>query len=227
MKTRFKAIGLAALFFAFMLIVWPTSCKKDPQPTPEPTTTDTVPDVPGGDTLVPGPGGDTLVPGPGGDTIVPGPGGDTIVPGPGGDTIVPIPGGGKVVKFYYEGEGIYPSMDTLLRYQNDPDYDTIYLAIRLTCGNSWTPVGYTIMCDSLRRRFSQFSKLHGRLGIRPHEILPNEDSMNMHKMGIAELHRDYLVSKGYYVRPEIGKSNPKNAKPQVHKGTMALPKKNW
>jgi hypothetical protein len=215
MKTRFKAIGLAAFFLAFMLIVWPTSCKKDTQPTPEPTTTDTIPDVPGGDTLVPGPGGDTLVPGPGGDTIVPGPGGDTIVPG-----------GGKVVTFFYEGGDDFISFDTLQRYQEDPAYDTIYLAIRLACGNSWTPDSYTIVCQNLRPRFSRFTKLHGRLGVRPHEILPNADSMNMQKMGIAELHRDYLVSKGYYVRPEIGKSDPKVAQPQGYKGTMALPRNN-
>lgn len=223
MKAKYKALGLAALFFTVMLLVWPTSCRKDPQPTPvTPTPTDTVTPVTPGDTIPDIPGDTILPPVPPIDTIQPG--GDTIVPGPGGDTIVP--GGGKVVKFYYEGGGNYVPFDTLQRYQDDPTYDTIYLAIRLTCGNSWTPDSYTIMCDSLRRRFARFSKLHGRLGIRPYQILPNADSMNMHVMGIAELHRDYLVSKGYYVRPEIGKNSPKATQPQLYKCTMALPRNN-
>ena len=201
-----------------------SSCQKDPIPEPEPShpdvPTDTITPVTPGDTIPDIPGDTILPPVPPIDTIQP----DTIVPGPGGDTIVP--GGGKVVKFYYEGGGNYVPFDTLQRYQDDPDIDTIYYAIRLTCGNSWTPDSYTIMCDSLRRRFSRFPKLHGRLGIRPYQILPNADSMNMHVMGIAELHRDYLVSKGYYVRPEIGKNSPKATQPQVYKGTMALPRNN-
>lgn len=224
MKTRFKAIGLAAFFLAFMLIVWPTSCKKDPQPTPEPTTTDTIPDVPGGDTLVPGPGGDTLVPGPGGDTIVPGPGGDTIVPGPGGDTIVPIPG--QRVYFEYSGGLNIVSFDTLERYQNDPSYDSIFLRLRITASPSWTPVSYKVLCDSLRPRFTRFPKLRGEWGILPYQILPDCDSMARDRMGIAEHHRDLLVGWHYDVFPQVGKTG-KVAQPQVYKGTMALPKNNW
>lgn len=205
----------AVLMLGLMLLVGPASCKKDPQPNPTPNVpTDTITPVIPGDTILP--------PTPPIDTIQPG--GDTIVPGPGGDTIVP--GGGKVVKFYYEGGADLVPFDTLQRYQDDPTYDTIYLAIRLTCGDSWTPDSYTALCQNLRPRFARFSKLHGRLGIRPYQILPNADSMNMHVMGIAELHRDYLVSKGYYVRPVIGKSNPRNTKPQVYKGSMILPRKN-
>jgi len=221
MKTRYKAIGLGFLFLALMVLVWPTSCQKEPKPTPtpEPTPTDTITPVVPGDSITPTPT-DTITPINPNDTIVPTPN-DTIVQG---DTI--IPNGGKVVYFYYEGGAELVPFDTLQRYQNDPVYDTIYLAIRLVCGNSWTPDTYTALCQNLRPRFSRFSKLHGYWGIRPHEILPKEDSMNMHKMGIAELQRDYLVSQGYYVRPEIGKNSSKATQPQVCKGTMALPRNN-
>ena len=173
----------AVLFLTLMVLAWPTSCQKEPKPTPtpEPIPTDTITPINPNDTIVPTPN-------------------DTIVQG---DTI--IPNGGKVVYFYYEGGAELVPFDTLQRYQNDPAYDTIYLAIRLACGDAWTPDTYTALCQNLRPRFSRFSKLHGYWGIRPHEILPNEDSMNMQKMGIAELHRDYLVSKGYYVIPVIGK----------------------
>jgi len=202
-----KAVQCAAIFLLGLMVLSGTiSCNKDPQPAPNPIPTDTVTPVNPGDTITPTPGTDTIVPGPGGDTIV--------------------PGGGKVVKFYYEGEGIYPSMDTLLRYQNDPAYDTIYLAIRLACDDSWTPDSYTIMCDSLRRRFSRFSKLHGRLGISPYQILQNADSMSMHVKGIAEHHRDLLVGWNYRVTPVIGKNNTKNTQPQVYKGSMMLPRNN-
>jgi hypothetical protein len=191
MKTRFKAIGLAAFFFAFMLIVWPTSCKKDPQPTPEPTTTDTVPDVPS-DTIP------DVPPVPPIDTIQPG--GDTIVPDPGGDTIVPIPG--QRVYFEYSGGLNIVSFDTLERYQNDPAYDSIILRLRITASPSWTPRGYKGLCDSLRPRFTRFPKLRGEWGILPYQILPDCDSMARDRMGIAEHHRDLLVGWHYDVYPQ-------------------------
>ena len=71
----------AVLLFGLMLLVGPSSCKKDPSPNPTPAPTPTPT-----------------------DTITPTPG-DTINPTP-WDTIVPTPPtGGKVVNFYYNGGG--------------------------------------------------------------------------------------------------------------------------
>lgn len=196
MKTRFKAIGLAAFFLAFMLIVWPTSCKKDPQPTPEPTPTDTIPDVPGGDTLVPGPGGDTIVPGPGGDTIVPGPGGDTIVPG-----------GGKVVKFAYQGAStVLPPLDTIRRYANDPEYDSIYI-MWIAPANYWTPNSFCVARDSLAKRFNISPKVYGGRNIRPYQILPDADSTNIGVKGMIRSDSVWYADRHYNVWPVVGGKN--------------------
>lgn len=85
-----KAMQCAAVFLlGLMLLVGPTSCKKDPQPSPTPT-----PNTPT----------DTITPVNPNDTITPVTPGDTITPVNPGDTITP-PTGGKVVNFYYEGGG--------------------------------------------------------------------------------------------------------------------------
>ena len=85
-----KAMQCAAVFLlGLMLLVGPTSCKKDPQPSPTPT-----PNTPT----------DTITPVNPNDTITPVTPGDTITPVNPGDTIT-TPTGGKVVNFYYEGGG--------------------------------------------------------------------------------------------------------------------------
>jgi hypothetical protein len=84
-RPYYKAMQCAAVFLlGLMLLAGPTSCKKDPQPSPTPT-----PNTPT----------DTVTPANPGDTITPTPG-DTIVPG--GDT---VQYSGKTVKFIYSGGG--------------------------------------------------------------------------------------------------------------------------
>ena len=204
MKTRNKVLGLAVLFLTVMILVWPTSCKKDPQPTPEPTTTDTIPDVPGNDTILPPtPPIDTIQPG--GDTIVPGPGGDTIVPGPGGDTIVP--GGGKVVNFYYDGGGHYPLLDTIRRYANDPVYDSIYIRWAITA-DYWTVHSFRVAHDSLKIRFDISQKVYGGWWIRPYKILPDSDSLYIHSRGMLRQDSVWYADRHYIVWPVVeGKNN--------------------
>lgn len=203
-----NAIQCAAVFLlGLMLLTGPTSCNKDPQPTPN------NPNVPT-DTITP------VVPG---DTIPDVPGNDTLVPGPGGDTIVPVPG----QRVYFEcNDGFnFVPFDTLQRYQNDPAYDSIILRLRITASPSWTPRGYKGLCDSLRPRFTRFPKLRGEWGILPYQILPDCDSMARDRMGIAEHHRDLLVGWHYDVFPQVGKTG-KVAQPQVYKGSMMLPRNN-
>jgi len=204
MKTRNKVLGLAVLFLTVMILVWPTSCKKDPQPTPEPTTTDTIPDVPGNDTILPPtPPIDTIQPS--GDTIVPGPGGDTIVPGPGGDTIVP--GGGKVVKFYYQGGENFTPLDTIRRYANDPEYDSIYI-MWIKAANYWTPSSFHVAKDSLNKRFNISPKVYGGMTIRPYQIVPDADSLSHGVKGMARCDSVWYADRHYNVWPvEGGKNN--------------------
>ena len=175
----------AVLLFGLMLLVGSASCNKDPQPTPEIITTDTIPDIPGDTILPPVPPIDTIQP-------------DTIVPGPGGDTIVP--GGGKVVKFYYQGASTLPSLDTIRRYANDPEYDSIYI-MWIAPANYWTPVGFHSARDSLSKRFNISPKVYGGMTIRPYEIVPDADSLSPGVKGMARCDSVWYADRHYNVWP--------------------------
>ena len=200
-----KAMQCAAVFLlGLMLLIGTTSCNKDPQPTPEhpniPTDTvtpvnpgDTIPDIPGNDTILP--------PVPPIDTIQP----DTIVPGPGGDTIVP--GGGKVVNFYYDGGGHYPLLDTIRRYANDPEYDSIYIRWAITA-DYWTVHSFRVAHDSLKIRFDISQKVYGGWWIRPYKILPDSDSLYIHSRGMLRQDSVWYADRHYIVWPVVeGKNN--------------------
>lgn len=185
-----KAMQCAAVFLlGLMLLAGPTSCKKDPQPSPTPTPntpTDTITPVVPGDTITPTPGTDTIVPGPGGDTITH----DTIVP-----PIIP----GQKVYFEYRGGTNIVSFDTLERYQNDPAVDSIILRLAIVASPSWTPSSFTALCDSLKPRFTRFPKLRGEWGVQPYQLWPACDSLARDRKGIAEHQRDLLEGWHYGV----------------------------
>ena len=214
------------------LLGWLVSgCQKDPIPEPEPvnpnvptdtitpvTPGDTIPDIPGDTILPPVPPIDTIQP----DTIVPGPGGDTIVPGPGGDTIVP--GGGKVVKFFYRGGDEFPLMDSVRRYANDPEYDSIYIKwmVPATGAAYWTPVGFHSARDSLSKRFNISPKIYGDGRIRPYQIVPDADSTNIGVKGMIQSDRDWYESKYYIVWPVNGDKGNKNIQTPRYNGNRVL-----
>ena len=191
----------AVLLFGLMLLVGSASCNKDPQPTPEIITTDTIPDIPGDTILPPVPPIDTIQP-------------DTIVPGPGGDTIVP--GGGKVVKFGYQGASTLPSLDTIRRYANDPEYDSIYI-MWIAPANYWTPVGFHSARDSLSKRFNISPKVYGGMTIRPYEIVPDADSLSPGVKGMARCDSVWYADRHYNVWP-LNKS----AQPPRYNGNRVL-----
>lgn len=206
-----KALQCAAVFFlSLMVLIGPTSCNKDPQPTPVgPTPIDTITPVNPGDTITPVNPGDTITPTPGGDTIVPGPGGDTIVPG-----------GGKVVKFFYRGGDEFPLMDSVRRYANDPEYDSIYIKwmVPATGAAYWTPVGFHSARDSLSKRFNISPKIYGDGRIRPYQIVPDADSTNIGVKGMIQSDRDWYESKYYIVWPVNGDKGNKNIQPPRYNG---------
>lgn len=224
-----KAMQSAAVFLlGLMLLAGPTSCKKDPQPSPTPTPntpTDTVTPVIPGDTITPVNPGDTIPDVPG-DTLAPWPGGDTIVPGPGGDTIVPVPGG-KVVNFYYDGGVELPPLDSIRKYADDPEYDTIYIRWCVVTQNYWTPGGFHSARDSLNKRFNISPKVYGGWWVIPYQILPDADSTNIGVKGMIQSDKDWYESKHYIVMPIIGGKNAKKPQqPPRYNGTMALPRNN-
>lgn len=202
----------AVLLFGLMLLVGSASCNKDPQPTPEIITTDTIPDIPGNDTILPPvPPIDTIQP----DTIVPGPGGDTIVPGPGGDTITPV--AGKVVNFYYEGGDFFPPLDTIRHYADDSEYDSIN--IRWVADDFyWTPVGFHAARDSLSKRFNISPKVYGGWLIMPYQILPDADSTNISVKGMIRSDSAWYADKHYIVLPQ----NKKHIQPPHYNGNRVL-----
>lgn len=200
----------AVLMLGLMLFVGPASCKKDPQPNPTPNVpTDTITPVIPGDTIVPPI-----------DTIQPG--GDTIVPG--GDTIVPTPPtGGKVVNFCYDGGENFPPLDSVLRYANDPTYDSIYI-IWAPCGQDhWTPIGFNYACKKLKERFDLSPKVFGKSFILPYQILPDADSTNIGVKGMIQSNKDQYERWHYEVRPIVGDKHAKAAtKPNYYNGNRVL-----
>ena len=198
------------LMLGLMLLVGPASCKKDPQPNPTPNVpTDTITPVIPGDTIVPPI-----------DTIQPG--GDTIVPG--GDTIVPTPPtGGKVVNFYYDGGGKYTPLDSIRKYANDPEYDTIYIKWRAANQSYWTPISFGIAIDSLMDRFNISTKVCGAWIVIPYQILPDADSTNNGVKGMVQRHKEQFERWHYEVRPIVGDKHAKAAaKPTDYNGNRVL-----
>ena len=206
-----------AILLLLVLVVVASSCNKTPEPTPkpEPTPTDTIPPVTPNDTIPPVTPNDTIVPTPGIDTIPPAPGGDTIVPTP--------PTGGKVVNFYYDGGGKYTPLDSIRKYANDPEYDTIYIKWGVSNDYYWTPIGFGIAIDSLMDRFNISTKVCGAWIVIPYQILPDADSTNIGVKGMLQWHKDQFERWHYEVRPIVGDKQVKSAtKPNYYNGNRVL-----
>ncbi len=229
-KKQQSLTPVAIKAFIVSLLAWLTACQKEPipepNPTPGPTPTDTVTPVIPGDTITPVVPGDTI-PNIPGDTLAPWPGGDTIVPGPGGDTIVPVPGGTKeYIVDLLSGSGDWyclPRLDSIRSWALC--YDTIILFVRAPDG-AWTPIGYHAARDSLSKRFNISPKVRGGWGWTPYQILPDADSTNIGVMGMIRSDSTQFANWGYGIYPQISKNNSKATRPQVYKGTMALPRNN-
>lgn len=208
-----RAMQCAAVFLlGLMLLAGPTSCKKDPQPSPTPTPntpTDTITPVTPGDTITPVNPGDTITPVIPGDTIPDVPGGDTIVPPtPGGDTIPPAIGGNKeyLVDFTPSAGGpVYPSLDSIQRWAGI--YDTIYLKVRATSG-AWTPSGFHVVRDSLSPRFDVSPKVYGKGWWKTYQILDDDQLGNISVMGMIRSDSAYFASKGYGIYPQVTGKKP-------------------
>ena len=216
-----SVLKVLAILLSLVLVVVASSCNKTPEPTPkpEPTPTDTIPPVTPNDTIPPVTPNDTIVPTPGIDTIPPAPGGDTIVPTP--------PTGGKIANFYYDGGVKLPPLDSIRKYANDPEYDTIYIKWCVETQDYWTPGGFHSARDSLNKRFNISPKVYGAWILVPYQILPDSDSTNIGLKGMIERDRDWYESKHYTVMPIIGDKNTK--KPQQaprYDGTMVMPRNN-
>lgn len=179
-RPYYKAVQCAAVFLlGLMLLAGPTSCKKDPQPSPTPT-----PNTPM-------------------DTVTPANPGDTITPTP-GDTIVP---GGKTVKFFYMGGDDFPSIDSIRYYACNPEYDTVYIKWMVPNSDDWTPVGfYGVWKDGLQPLFDISPKVCGGGLMRVYQILPDCDSMAINKKGISGNIAERYNNNGYNVYVTGGKS---------------------
>lgn len=197
-------------------LAWLTACQKEPIPEPTPTPgstpTDTVTPVIPSDTITP------VIPG---DTITPTPC-DTLVPG--GDTIIPVPGGGTKECIADIGNGWHlPPVDSVQSWAGL--YDTIIIFIRAPDG-AWTPIGFHAARDSLSKRFIISPKIRGGWGWTPYQILPDSDSTNISIKGMIRSDSTQFANWGYGIYPQISKNNSKATRPQVYKGTMALPRNN-
>lgn len=202
-----------------------SGCQKDPIPEPEPShpnvPTDTITPVTPGDTIPDIPGDTILPPVPPIDTIQPG--GDTIVPG--GDTIVPTPPtGGKIANFYYDGGVKLPPLDSIRKYANDPEYDTIYIKWTRAPDMSvyMTTHGFHTARDSLNKRFNISPKVYGRSTIWAYQILPDADTANI-VMGMIQSDKDWFESNNYRVEVLVGDKHAKAAtKPNYYNGNRVL-----
>lgn len=181
-RPYYKAMQCAAVFLlGLMLLAGPTSCKKDPQPSPTPT-----PNTPM----------DTVTPANPGDTIIPTPG-DTIVPG--SDT---VQYSGKTVKFIYSGGENFVPLDTIRKHLALGD--SVVLAWGVENSYDWTPVGFCIASDSLRKRFNLCPQRIGGDGLMMvYQILPDCDSMAINKKGVAQNVATWYSNKGYNVYPVV------------------------
>ena len=218
-KKNLRVVALGALIFAGILLSQCTKPEDPAQPHDDPTEepTDTVTPVNPNDTITPVNPGDTITPTPGTDTIIPGPGGDTIVPPtPGGDTIVPGTGG-KVVNFYYDGGDNFPSLDTVRRYVNDPEYDSIYIKWVVSNAAYWTPYGFHVARDSLSKRFNISPKVYGGWWVVPYQIVPDADSLSHGVKGMARCDSVWYADRHYNVWP-VNKS----AQPPRYNGNRVL-----
>lgn len=129
-----------------------------------------------------------------------------------GDTTIHH-GGGKTIKFVYRGGEDYPSKDSIIKYANDPDYDTIYIKWMNTNSNRGSPSYFSGVGKEFRRLFDVSSKVNGSGVIRVWQILPDCDSMNHYVMGISDsVARVFRDEWHYplYVQHEGGKNANNN-----------------
>ena len=149
------------------------------------------------------------------DTIPPVNPNDTITP----DTLLPAPG--KVANFYYRGGNDFPPLDSIRRYANDPEYDSVYIKWCPTTQAYWTPNSFHTARDSLRKRFNISPKVRGGWWVRPRQILPDCDSTNIGVMGMIRQDSTWYADRNYIILPVICKNGEKT-QPAHYNGNRVL-----
>ncbi|MBO4700835.1 MAG: hypothetical protein J5620_03765 [Alphaproteobacteria bacterium] len=176
------------IFMLAGLMALAAACKKQPIPEPNPTPTPNVPT----------------------DTIVPPTPGDTITPVTPGDTIVPIPPMDTVrlmIKINNAtGEISYPAMDTIRKYLHMDKIVVLDWRVPPNLTNGWTPIGFSIVKDTLRPRFAlSFNVIgDGKIYVNKNyggASIPCADSLNISKLGMTEC--DSAVYAGWGFVPYV------------------------
>lgn len=116
-----------------------------------------------------------------------------------------------------------PPLDSIRKYANDPEYDTIYIKWCATNQSYWTPHTFIAVSDSLDKRFRISPKVYGAWIVIPYQILPDADSTLISVMGMVESNRGWYESKHYTVSPIVGDKQVKSAtKPNYYNGNRVL-----
>lgn len=129
-----------------------------------------------------------------------------------GDTTIHH-GGGKTIKFVYRGGEDYPSKDSIIKYANDPDYDTIYIKWMNPNSDRGSPYYFSCVGKKFRELFGVSPKVDGAGIIRVYEIRQDCDSVNPYVLGISDsVARVFRDEWHYplYVQHEGGKNANNN-----------------
>lgn len=120
------------------------------------------------------------------------------------------------------GGGKYTPLDSIRKYANDPEYDTIYIKWRVCNDDYWTPISFGIAIDSLMDRFNISTKVCGAWIVIPYQILPDADSTNIGVKGMVQKHKDQFERWHYEVRPIVGDKHAKTSNPPRYNGNRVL-----
>ena len=106
----------------------------------------------------------------------------------------------NIVKFYYRGRNKVPPMDSIRRYANDPNYDSVYIVWMVPNSARWTPCGFYAARDSIRERMNLSRKVCGGGELRTYQIVPDCDSLSFGVLGISNNVANDFAGWGYNVR---------------------------
>ena len=121
------------------------------------------------------------------------------------------------------GGAKFTPLDSIRKYANDPEYDTIYIKWLVVTQAYWTPHTFIAVSDSLKKRFNISPKVYGGWWVRPYQILPDADSTNIGVKGMIQSNRDWYESKHYDVWPVVDDKNAKKSQqPSRYNGNRVL-----
>ena len=128
-----------------------------------------------------------------------------------------------MLNFIIRGGEQFPPLDSIRKYANDQEYDTIYIAWMLAPGQTiyLTTHGFHTARDSLSKRFNISPKVYGRNTIWAYQILPDADTASIVK-GMIQSDKDWYESKYYNVSVLVGDKHAKATKPTYYNGNRVL-----